>query len=277
MMCFARVPFFVYCSFKYFGIALRMRIVNLMSKHFFLVQLKILIVSATLALLFSINVSAASAETAKSPGWGSHGMAVFGGNEGLYASHLPMFHVPHDAQVVFRFHLKDPTTDNALRKALASKPELWTLEPEKFDLHRFAPGHADPLKQFSARFVQGHFERDGKERYINQTVVVDEIVIFQRLSFTPRVESKGRYRVIGNGLERFVLKVIDRRPDFDLIATLKPPVNNVTTLPMPNILLLPTNTLQAPSTEAWNSMLSKQAGNSASFGTLLYFETGDLK
>jgi hypothetical protein len=254
-----------------------------MSKHFSLVQLNVLIASLALVLLCIINVRAASAVTATSPGWGSHGMAVFGGNEGLYASHLPMFHVPHDAQVVFRFHLKDPATDIALRRTLTSKPELWTLDPEKFDLHRFEPGHTNPLKQFSARFVQGHFERDGKERYLNQTVVVDEIIIFQRLSFTPRVESKGRYRVIGKGLERFVLKEIDRRPDFDLIATLKPPVNNTAPLPMPmpmpmpNILLLPTNTLQAPSTDAWNIMLSKQAGNSASFGTLLYFETGDLK
>lgn len=50
---------------------------------------------------------------------GGHGMAVFGGREGLYASHLPMFHAPHDTQLLLRFHLADAAADRALRERLA--------------------------------------------------------------------------------------------------------------------------------------------------------------
>ena len=134
----------------------------------------------------------------KSIGWGSHGMAVFGGREGLYASHLPMFHPPHDTQVIIRFHLQDKTIDAKLRDALAQKPELWTLNPEEFDLLRLAPEHPQNLKKFNTRFVQGHFERGGKERFLNQTGIIDEVILFRRLSVTERKHTEGRYHVIGN-------------------------------------------------------------------------------
>lgn len=33
---------------------------------------------------------------------GTHGMALFGGKDALYTSHLPMFHAPHDYQLVLQ-------------------------------------------------------------------------------------------------------------------------------------------------------------------------------
>ena len=145
-----------------------------------------------------LMVRAAQAESAI----GSHGMAVFGGKAGLYASHLPMFHAPHDTQLVFRFHLADAAQDATLRKALATKPMLWTLDPQRFDLLRFSPGHADPIKQFRARVVEGHFERGGNERMAGQTVVVDEVLVFRRLSTALRSTSIVPDRSIGSDARR---------------------------------------------------------------------------
>lgn len=162
---------------------------------------------------------AARAETAI----GSHGMAVFGGREGLYASHLPMFHAPHDSQLVFRFHLASAAADRALREALAREPRLWTLDPERFDLLRLSPGHATPLRDFKARFFEGHFERGGQPQPAEQRVVVDEVLLFRRLSAAPREAASGRYRLIGKGSEWFAVKTIDRRPDFDHIVRLDAP------------------------------------------------------
>ncbi|WP_457388722.1 hypothetical protein [Roseateles sp. P5_E1] len=162
-------------------------------------------------------------ETAESA-FGGHGMAVFGGREGLYASHLPMFHTPHDSQVLLRFHLADTAADKALRETLARKPGLWTFDPETFDLLRFTPGHAKPLREFKARFFEGHFERGGKPQSAEQRVVVDEVMLFRRLSPAQREASIGRYRLIGKGSEWFAVKTIDRRPDFDHIVCLKAPV-----------------------------------------------------
>lgn len=154
---------------------------------------------------------------------GGHGMAVFGGREGLYASHLPMFHAPHDSQVLLRFHLADAAADKALRETLAREPKLWTFDPEAFDLLRFAPGHSKPLHEFKARFFEGHFERGGKPQPVEQRVVVDEVLLFRRLSPAPREAATGRYRLIGKGSEWFAFKVIDRRPDFDHIVRLDSP------------------------------------------------------
>jgi hypothetical protein len=154
---------------------------------------------------------------------GGHGMAVFGGREGLYASHLPMFHTPHDTQLLFRFHLADAAADQALRERLAREPRLWTFDPEPFDLLRFSPGHAKPLREFKARFFEGHFERGGKPQPADQRVVVDEVLLFRRLNPAAREAATGRYRLIGKGNEWFAFKTIDRRPDFDHIVRLDSP------------------------------------------------------
>ena len=157
---------------------------------------------------------------------GGHGMAVFGGREGLYASHLPMFHTPHDSQVLLRFHLADTAADRALRAELAARPRLWTFDPETFDLLRLSPGHAQPLREFQARFFEGHFERGGKPKaplQSPQRVVVDEVLLFRRLDPSAREAATGHYRLIGQGSEWFAFKRIDRRPDFDHIVRLDAP------------------------------------------------------
>ncbi len=225
--------------------------------------------------MFFARAETPQAVADKPLGWGSHGMAVFGGHEGLYASHLPMFHAPHDTQVIIRFHLQDPAVDAQLRHALAQKPELWTLDPEEFDLLRLAPGHTEPLKQFTARFVQGHFERGGKERFTGQTAIIDEVILFRRLSATERKLTDGRYHVIGKGREHFLIKEIDRRPDFDLIVALKPNAKFMQTLP--DIVLLPNDALNAPTATAWRHALQIQNAARVSFSKTLYFETEDLK
>lgn len=225
-------------------------------------------------------VQAAVKPVASPAGYGSHGMAVFGGRDGLYASHLPMFHAPHDAQVLLRFHLADAAVDARMRAQLAQKPELWTLDPESFDLHRLQSGHDQPLKQFGARFVQGHFERGGKERFASQSVVVDEVLLFKRLSqpapaVTGPAHSAGRYLLLGSGREYFAVKEIDRRPDFDAIVAMVPLAAAAT--PDPKEFTLPTDSLKAPTRQALQAAVTAQVGKGLQIGKTLYFETEDLK
>lgn len=194
---------------------------------------------------------------------GGHGMAVFGGREALYASHLPMFHAPHDSQVVLRFHLADKTADQALREALAREPKLWTFDPEPFDLLRLAPGHTQPLREFKARFFEGHFERGGKPQPQPQRLVVDEVLLFRRLDPTPRAGNVGRYRLIGRGQEWFALKEIARRPDFDHILRVTAPAGE-------DRVDVPLQGLERPN-NALQRALKAQAV------TEIYFETEDLR
>jgi hypothetical protein len=169
------------------------------------------------------RVSAPTAAPIAAPktAMGTHGMAVFGGLDGLYASHLPMFHTPHDFQVVLKFHLQDAAVDAALRLALSQQATLWTLEPERFDLLKLS-AQVQPLTHFQARIVQGHFERGGSEKWREQAVVVDSVLIFRTLSATQRTRSAGKYYLIGTPAEAFMIKEIDRRPDFDVIVALAP-------------------------------------------------------
>lgn len=194
---------------------------------------------------------------------GSHGMAVFGGGEGLYASHLPMFHTPHDSQVVLRLHLADAAADRALREALAAAPRLWTLDPERFDLLRLAPGHARPLREFKARFFEGHFERGGTARPGEPTVVVDEVLLFRRLDAAPREAAVGSYRLLGRGAEWFAFKTIDRRPDFDHIVRLDAPTRRGT-------VSVPLQGLAPPDAAVQRAFGARGI-------TTLYFETDDLR
>jgi hypothetical protein len=194
---------------------------------------------------------------------GGHGMAVFGGREGLYASHLPMFHAPHDSQVLLRFHLEDAAADRALRETLAREPRLWTFDPEPFDLLRFAPRHAQPLKAFTARFFEGHFERGGQPQAEPQRVIVDAVLLFRRLDPRPREAATGHYRLVGQGSEWFAVKEIDRRPDFDHIVRLTTPQIRARTLVRLRGLAPPGDAVQS-------------AFKAAAL-TEIYFETDDLR
>ena len=205
---------------------------------------------------------------------GLHGMAVFGGAEGLFASHLPMFHTPHDSQVIIRFHLADAQLDQSLRATLAQQAKLWTLAPEKFDLLRLSPKHATPLKQFSASFFDGHFERGGAEKFTNAQVVVDEVLFFKHLSAEKQQSHLAQYHVLGKGKERFLFKEIDQRPDYDHIVALR--LKNSTSLPSTISFKQTTQKLQMPSAAEWNRALHVQATNIKQRQDI-YFETEDLQ
>ena len=150
------------------------------------------------ATLFSLTLAATAANAADAP-HGQHGMVLFGGKEGLYASHLPLFHAPHDYQVILRVHVADPATDAALRARLDGKTTLWTIAPEKFELSRLAPTSATPLRKFNADLVQGHFERGGLTQYAAATIVVDQVIMFRRLSPAAKANAIASYMQIGGG------------------------------------------------------------------------------
>ncbi len=128
-----------------------------------------------------MSMPAGNARTMAMPTWGTHGMAMFGGKNALYATHLPMPHPPHDYQVIFTFHVADKKIDAALRQRLEGKTDLWTIAPEEFELNRLSPESRNPLKQFKADVVLGHFEQNGKTQYKDVTIVVEKVVLYLKL------------------------------------------------------------------------------------------------
>lgn len=204
---------------------------------------------------------AGGAHAAK-PTYGQHGMALFGGKDALYASHLPMFHAPHDYQVVLRVHLADAAQDQALRQALDGKTALWTVAPENFELDRLAPKAATPLTRFKADMVEGHFEQGGTTRMAGAMVVVDQVLVFRQLSSVMKTRGSARYLRVG----RYLVKEIDSRPDFDHIVALSGPAGAGAPLRVAKQAL----------TETSAAALEKALPGAKVQGTV-YFYTDDLK
>lgn len=187
---------------------------------------------------------------------GTHGMALFGDREGLYASHLPLFRAPHGHQVVLRVRLQDPELDRAVREALHGNNALWTIEPERFALSRLDPASSVPLHSFRADVVKGHFERGGERVHAQALFVVEEVLVYRPLVATARVREEARYLPVG----RFLVKEIDSRPDYDHIVALNAPAPAPVTIRKAGL---------ANPESALARIVPVQA--------TLYFETGDLR
>jgi hypothetical protein len=209
---------------------------------------------------------------------GLHGMALFGGREGLYASHLPMFHSPHDVQVLMRIALRDAQADAQLRQALARAPQLWTLEPERFDLSRLQPGAAAPLSSFSARLVQGHFERGGVTRWAKVQIDVEALLLFNRLLPGLRQAERQRFFWFGQGREQFLVKWLDQRPDVDLIGRFDNAgaLASQSTRRLLSLQSLVRGPLAPPPAAALLAALRAQGARPVSAPQWLYVETSDL-
>ncbi len=214
--------------------------------------------------LFALLVAVAGFADAANHTYGTHGMALFGGQDGLYASHLPIFHAPHDYQVIFSVHLADPKQDKDLRERLDGKTYLWTIEPEKFELDRLAPGSAQPLKEFTARIVLGHFEQGGLTVFKDAKLVVDSVLMFRQLSSEMHQAESVRYKPIG---KHFLVKEVDSRPDFDHIVLLKDMPNGA---PAAAVEVARKGTA-VPSKEALQAASGRQV-----IGTIYYY-TEDLQ
>ncbi len=233
--------------------------------------MKKIIVTLFGSLALTLTVMTAAVAGPK-PTWGEHGMALFGGKDGLYASHLPMFHAPHDYQVVLQFHLADAALDSTLRRRLDGKTALWTIAPEKFEIDRLAPGAAAPLTQFKANLVLGRFEQKGTTEYTGATVVIDKVLLFRQLSGTPRNSAAATYRQIGSGRQRFLIKEIDSRPDFDHIVAFTGEAGAST-----GAISVPKQALHQPADQALAAALQAVLGAAPALRGSVYFYTDDLK
>ncbi|WP_052141258.1 hypothetical protein [Pseudoalteromonas piratica] len=174
-----------------------------------------------LPLILSILFSFANAASAKNSNHqhkarvGLHGMLLFSDGHSLYASHLPMFHTPHDIQLIVRFELANKTNQIALKKALTNKRNYWTLAPERFDLNQLANTKKEGIWQFTADFYVDHFERGGKRQFSQQQVIVKEVIFRQQLN-TLMPQNIQYVRLTPDNVSRqFYARVIEGKPGVD--------------------------------------------------------------
>ena len=220
----------------------------------------------------------APAASAQAPGssMGEHGMLLFGGGDGLFLSHLPMFHRPHDTQVVLQVHLANRAHEEELRRQLAAHPDVWTIVPEHFELDRLAPKAKHPIRKFHADVVSGHFERGGKTVYQGDEFIIDRVVFDHRLAPTSGPGSTLNYRVVDAGpgvQEHFLVHWIATRPDADhVLRVMTPPDTR-----LPSQVALTRGDSLSAQPQALEAALHRAGAESAHVDQSIYLDTGDLE
>ncbi len=142
---------------------------------------------------------------------GTHGMVLFGTGGRLFLSHIPMFHRPHDVQLLAAVALEHPE----LPAGQDFSNGTYTLEPERFDLDALAQGR---LKHFKATVYQGNFEGGGTPLHRDVTVRVESVELVLPLSGRAPEFTELRYWLVGSGTEAFLVHALSRAPDFDQVV-----------------------------------------------------------
>jgi hypothetical protein len=203
-----------------------------------------------------------------------HGMLILGMDK-IYTSHLPMFHAPHDYQIILEVEL-----DNAAKKTFlkdqAKHPEhtTYTIEPERFVL----PDMVENPKPFKANLYRGHFERGGTKIISNATIKITRTVYFKKFIPGEAKSVSSDFILFGDGPARFLAHRISNKPDFEQIIQVQvPPAAFVRKEKLATIALDPT--ANVPIGVSGGEITVDDNGKKQSIVLLkqLYLEFGDLK
>jgi hypothetical protein len=152
---------------------------------------------------------------------GPHGMAIIG-EQAVYLSHLPMFMVPHDWQVLLEVELEGRANPQEVyfedRKAHPQQ-RLYTFDPIPFVLPQLFPDGEQParLDSFDGTLYRAHFERDATDPEAiaeGVTARVRNVIYRHRFQADEELDEL-RYLLFGRGSELFLAHLITRPPDFD--------------------------------------------------------------
>lgn len=153
-----------------------------------------------------------------------HGMLAVGSGA-IFLSHLPMFHSPHNYQLIFEVSMPALDADH-VRLMYADGRDIVTVVPtERWIL----PDKIKPGAKFKADIHAGHFERGGKRVRQGVPVTVARIVHFRR--FDPAAApDPTRWLAFGRSAQRFLAHRIEGAPDFDQIVEVEAGLSPATQL-----------------------------------------------
>jgi hypothetical protein len=156
----------------------------------------------------------------QNPTLGTHGMLLVG-EETMYLSHLPMFMLPHNFQVILEVTLSGEARGHLHDfRAHFGSHGLYTFKPEAFpitDLVSRDPGKL--LSSFKGDLYQGHFEKGGRNIAEGAVVHVENVVYFEEFDPHTTEPSALVYLLFGKGKELFLAHWITRPPDFDQVLS----------------------------------------------------------
>ena len=171
------------------------------------------------------------------PTFGTHGMLVVG-EQTVYLSHLPMFMLPHNFQVILEVTFTNGREDPQAiyvndRRQTGTK--LYTLKPmEDFELIDLAPAdatHSPRRSSFNGTIFRNHFERPNKPHpeapphvgLADAVVHIVNVCHFRELQLKPLADPlpQLQYLLFGKRQELFLAHWITRPRDFDQVLSAK--------------------------------------------------------
>jgi hypothetical protein len=198
-----------------------------------------------------------------------HGMLIFG-TEKIYASHLPLFHTPHNYQIILELEL-DKTAKQKFIKDQQLHPEftIYTIEPERFIL----PDKINSKGSFKANLYRGHFERGGVKIADSIGIKMSAVIYFKKFDTAEVRRSDAAYLLLGNSKEQFAIHEIRNKPDFEQIIQIKADLQKSK---LETVIFSVTNN---PVGVSSNKVIVKMNGKQANVTLLkqLYLEFDDLK
>lgn len=141
---------------------------------------------------------------------GIHGMVVFGKN---YLSHIPMFHEPHDYQIIMDVKLDHPE----LAPEANFGQELHTFVPKKFSLGDLLNGKLDKIE---GTLYQGNFEAEGaRPMHEGVTAKIEHILHSHHLSQEQPGPAELEYYLYGDRNDAYLVHPIHGNAGFDQVLS----------------------------------------------------------
>lgn len=204
----------------------------------------------------------------------THGMLIFGKNK-IYAYHLPMFHSPHNYQIILELELAE-TAKSLFIEDQKNNTEYatYTIEPETFVL----PQMIVKGNSFMVDLYRGHFERGGKKIAAKIKVVIKEVLFYNKFKSDEKRSTVSSFILFGNDKEQFMAHLLTNKPDFDQLIEVKLPLETfqkekktLTIVTNPN-----ENTIMGVSSNEIEITFDN-VKKPIVLSRLLYLEFGDLK
>jgi hypothetical protein len=152
---------------------------------------------------------------------GLHGMILMNNGSNLFASHLPTYNKPHDAQIIYSLEISDTAIVYLVRDA-----DMVTIKPRPFNLQRLIRGESFTVK---ADVYMGHFEREGMLTYENMDITFEEQLYLRLLDKPQNSHISQTYdSVMLKNNQRILVHQIQKAPSYDHLVLLYDNVNCVT-------------------------------------------------
>ncbi|ENO00081.1 MULTISPECIES: hypothetical protein [Pseudoalteromonas] len=146
---------------------------------------------------------------------GFHGMALILAGDKLLASHMPLYALPHNYQIVYEVTTNDThfkIIKNALNESLKKQTQI-TILPTKFDLNLLINKLTPTL---NTTVFNGHFERGGTALFSTKLTFKNPLYVKKIAITQPEKEEFDLIKVSAE--QGVIIHKIQSRPSYDSLS-----------------------------------------------------------